>query len=121
MSCTPISSWLRTSNTPEYRVADHRVYFDIAQIGERLGVNPGAAWVGTWYTRNLRILNNLRAIAPNPDDRIILIVGAGHGYLIDQQARESGAFEVADTMAHLPQSPRDAWTDCSGSGSGAGK
>ncbi len=113
-ACTPVSSWLRKLNAPEGREQDHRAYFFIAQIGELTGPNPGAAWVGSWYTRNLRILNNLRAIAPEPDDRVVAIYGAGHGYLLDQQARESGDFEVADTMAYLPESPRDEWTQCPG-------
>jgi hypothetical protein len=112
MACTPISAWLRRVNTPEYRLANHRSYFYVGQIGEALGPNPGAAWVGTWYARNLRILNNLRAIAPRPNDRIVALYGAGHGYLLDQQARESGEFDVADALAHLPASVRDAWTRC---------
>lgn len=112
MACTPISTWVRKANTPEYRLANHRTYYYIARIGDAGGLNPGAAWVGTWYTRNLRILNNLLAIAPSPQDRIVAIYGSGHGYLLDQQARESDAFEVADTLPHLPTSPRDAWTRC---------
>lgn len=112
MACTPVSAWLRRFNSPEYRASDHRSYYRVAQVGSRMGANPGAAWVGTWYTRNLRILDNLRALAPNPNDRVVAVYGAGHGYLLDQQARESGDFEVADTLAHLPESPRDDWTHC---------
>jgi uncharacterized protein DUF5694 len=112
MACTPVSTWIRKVNTPEYRLANHRSYYHVARIGEALGPNPGAAWVGTWYARNLRILNNLLAIAPDPRDRVVAIYGAGHGYLLDQQARESDGFEVADTLAFLPASPGDAWTRC---------
>lgn len=112
MACTPVSAWLRKVNTPEYRLANHRTYFYVARIGDALGPNPGAAWVGTWYARNLRILNNLLALAPGPQERVVAIYGAGHGYLLDQQARESDAFEVADPLDFLPASPRDAWTRC---------
>ncbi|MGE0179289.1 MAG: DUF5694 domain-containing protein, partial [Sphingomonas sp.] len=76
--------------------------------------SPGAAWVGTWYSRNLRILNNLRALATRPGERIVAIYGAGHGYLLDQLARESGEFAVVDPLAHLPRSRRDSWTRCPG-------
>ena len=114
MACTPVSAWVRNVNTPAYRLANHRTYFYVARMGDAGGTNPGAAWVGTWYTRNLRILNNLVAIAPGPRDRIVAIYGAGHGYLLDQQARESNAFAIADTLAWLPRSPRDAWTRCPG-------
>jgi hypothetical protein len=112
MACTPISAWYRRFNTPDYRRNDQRAYYAIATFGNQAS-NPGAAWVGAWYARNLRILDNLRAVA-RPGDRIVVIYGAGHGFLIDQQARESGAFRVADTLAYLPASPQDSRTRCPG-------
>lgn len=114
MACTPVSAWMRAVNTPAYRLANHRTYFYVGQIGDLNGANPGAAWVGTWYARNLRILNNLRALATQPGERIVAIYGAGHGYLLDQLARESGEFAVADPLANLPRSRRDSWTRCPG-------
>lgn len=112
MHCTPIAEWLRSFNTPAYRRSDHRGYYDVAQVGELIGPNPGAAWVGQWYTRNLRILNNLRAIASDTNDRVVVIYGAGHGYLLDQQAQESQAFDVVNTLAHLPKSQTASPTAC---------
>lgn len=114
MACTPVSAWVRSVNTPRYRLANHRSYFYVAQMGDARADNPGAAWVGSWYTRNLRILNNLRALATGSRDRVIAIYGAGHGYLLDQLARESGEFAVADPFAYLPASRRDSWTRCPG-------
>ncbi|MDQ8755934.1 DUF5694 domain-containing protein [Sphingosinicella sp. LHD-64] len=112
MACTPVSAWVRAVNTSAYRLANHRTYYYVAQLGELNGANPGAAWVGTWYTRNLRILNNLRALASGPHERIVAIYGAGHGYLLEQQSRESEDFAVADALQWLPASPRDTWTRC---------
>lgn len=114
MACTPVSAWIRAVNTPAYRLANHRTYFFVGQMGDLNGASPGAAWVGTWYSRNLRILNNLRALATRPGERIVAIYGAGHGYLLDQLARESGEFAVVDPLAHLPRSRRDSWTRCPG-------
>ena len=112
MMCTPVSSWLRRANSPQARLEMQRPYYEIAQIGDR-ATNPGAAWVGAWYARNLRILTNLMAVAGRPEERVVAIYGAGHGFLLDQQARESGAFEVADTLDYLPASAFDALTSCS--------
>jgi hypothetical protein len=112
MTCTPISAWFRRVNTPAYRRSDQRFYYHIATFGDQ-AANPGAAWVGAWYARNLRILDNLRRIA-RLGDRVFVVYGAGHGFLLDQQARESGAFRVVDTLAYLPTSPRDSWTHCPG-------
>jgi hypothetical protein len=113
MSCTPVSAWLRRANTASRRRDSQRPYYEIARIGDG-AASPGAAWVGAWYARNLHILDNLRGIATSPADRVVAIYGAGHGFLLDQQARESGAFEVADPLAYLPRSPRDEWTRCRG-------
>jgi hypothetical protein len=114
MACTPISSWMRRLNTPQYRLSNHRSYFYVAQVGDAAGDNPGAAWVGTWYTRNLRILGNLRALMTRPGERVIALFGAGHGYLLDQLARESGEFTIADPLAWIPASPRDRLARCPG-------
>jgi hypothetical protein len=111
MTCTPVSSWLRRVNMPEARRESHRVYYEIARIGDN-ATNPGANWVGSWYARNLYILNNLTALASGPQHRVIAIYGSGHGFLLDQQAREAGVFEVVNTLEYLPSSPRDAWTKC---------
>jgi hypothetical protein len=112
MGCTPVSSWLRRVNTAGYRADSQRHYFTVAQLGDLRGDNPGAAWVGSWYTRNLRILNNIRAVATGPNERVVVIYGAGHGYLLDAQARESGEFALADPLTYLPASRRDTWTRC---------
>jgi hypothetical protein len=32
----------------------------------------------SWYNRNLRIFSNLQALTSSSNDRILLIVGAGH-------------------------------------------
>lgn len=66
--------------------------------GEEL---PGASWVGTWYARNLKIFSRLVQLAIQPDDRVLVIYGQGHAYLLQQFARESGAFQlvsVADVL-----------------------
>jgi hypothetical protein len=111
MACTPVSSWLRRLNRPAERREMQRPYYEIAGMGDN-GANPGAAWVGSWYARNLRILNNLSALAVRSQDRVLAIYGAGHGYLLDQQAREAGKFDVAEPLSFLPASSRDSWTRC---------
>lgn len=110
MTCTPISAWYRRFNAPWHRSADQRRYYDIAGLGDQ-AKNPGATWVGNWYARNLRILNNLRRFA-KLGERVFVVYGAGHGFLLDQQARESGAFRVVDTLAYLPTSRQDSRTNC---------
>jgi hypothetical protein len=39
---------------------------------------PGVDYVAAWYSRNLRIFANLQRLREAADDRILLIIGAGH-------------------------------------------
>lgn len=96
-----ISQWYRALNTPERRLASQRPYFTIASLGTDAG-NPGAAWVGGWYARNLRIFNNLREIAL-PGERVFVLYGSGHAYFLDAFLRESGVATPVDPRRFLPR------------------
>lgn len=97
---TSLLPWLRALNEPAALAAAHRPYFAIARIGDAR-LNPGAAWVGSWYGRNLRIFANLVALAERPDDRVLVVYGQGHAFLLREFAAQSGAFVVADPVAVL--------------------
>ena len=90
-----IGKWLLQLNRPETLAANHRNYFDWAAIGDAEH-QPGANWVGQWYARNLRIFTNLVRAAARPEDRMLVVYGQGHAYLLRQFATESGAFRVVD-------------------------
>lgn len=95
-----VAAFLLALNTPEERAASHRPYFDVARVGDE-EAQVGANWVGSWYARNLRIFNHLVDIAARSEDRVVVIYGFGHAYLLNQFAEESGAFrraEVADVI-----------------------
>lgn len=87
-------------NRPDRLASDNRLYFDIALLGGA-EENPGAAWVGGWHGRNLRIFANLVRIAAKPDDRVVAVFGAGHKFLLDQFADQSHAFKVGDARTAL--------------------
>jgi hypothetical protein len=90
-----IAGWLLRMNASQALLRDHRAYFDIAMLADS-DSQPGAAWVGTWYARNLRIFRNLTRLTSKPQDRILVIYGAGHAYLLRQFAAESNAFRLVD-------------------------
>ncbi len=90
-----LGQWLRQMNEPARLAAAHRVYFDIAGVGD--GENRiGATWVGSWYARNLKIYDRLVKLAPTGGQRVLIIYGQGHAYLLRQFAREHGHFELVD-------------------------
>ncbi len=86
-----ISGWLQRQNRPEARAHMHRAYFDYALLGDG-DEHPGANWLGHWYARNMRIFANLVRLADAPDDRVLVVYGSGHAYLLDRFVQESGAF-----------------------------
>lgn len=89
------------NNEPESNRADHREYLRSARIG--LGDQyPGANWVAhSWYARNLKIFVNLTRITESDDDRILLIIGAGHVYLVQQFLEESGDYIIETPLDYL--------------------
>lgn len=95
-----ITEWIAAMNSPAGRLAFHRVYFDVALVGDDEN-HPGANWVGHWYTRNLMIFNNIVRLAGSATDRILVIYGAGHAHLLRQFATESQAFDVVDLSDYL--------------------
>jgi hypothetical protein len=104
--CRPVADWLRALNTPAYRAADDQAYFRIATFGDARA-NPGAAWVGAWHARNLRIAAMLREVAGRPGERTVAIFGAGHAGLLRDDAAGMG-FAVGDVLAVLPPPARPA-------------
>jgi hypothetical protein len=105
-----VAGFLRHYNEPEFQAADNRLYYDFAMLGDAQD-NPGSNWVGYWHARNLKILDNLIRLDAKPSERILLVIGAGHGYLLNQFAADSHAFRVVRPDAYLaradaPRSPR---------------
>lgn len=93
MSNQTITEWLVRINQPDILQAMHNVYFDVALIGDG-DIQPGANWVGAWYGRNLRIFSNLVRIADKGSNRVLVIYGLGHAYLLNRFAIESRRFEL---------------------------
>ena len=98
----PIIDMYIQHNEPEGIRNDHQLYLrEIARIGSG-DQYPGANWVAhVWYARNLKIFVNLTRITESADDRILLIVGAGHVYLIQQFLEDSGDYIVESPLQYL--------------------
>ncbi|MDE0687385.1 MAG: DUF5694 domain-containing protein [Candidatus Poribacteria bacterium] len=97
----PIIDMYIRDNDLEGRRLDHQAYLRLARIG--LGEQyPGANWLAhIWYYRNLKIYVNLTRIAESTDDRILLIIGAGHVYLIQQFFEEAGDYIIESPLKYL--------------------
>ena len=99
--CHPMVDWIRGDNDEAGSATYAQPYFEIATFGDNHR-SPGAAWVGAWYARNLRIYANLLRIGGTPGDRTIAIFGAGHGPHLRSNAEQSGRFTLVDVLRYLP-------------------
>lgn len=89
---------LTQMNTPEAQ-APHAIYMTMAQMGSR--EDPvGAREMGNWWTRNMIIFAQIAQVS-EPGDRILVIYGQGHKYLLDQYFSQAGEFELVDPLGYL--------------------
>ena len=100
-----LGGYLHAVNSPAHLAEMNSVYFDYAMLGDDQKA-PGANWVGAWHMRNLRIFAKLVRVADKPNDRVLVIYGAGHGFLLNEFARQSNAFKVVSPEPLLATAAR---------------
>lgn len=77
----------------------HGWYLVMATVG-RDSVYKGAEEVANWYTRNLYIFANIARVA-QPGERVLVIMGHGHGTLLRQFIHESPDLELVSAEPYL--------------------
>jgi hypothetical protein len=56
----------------------------------------GADITGNWYTRNTRIFSNVKKISTEPEERILIIYGMSHAFILEEIFRASHEFVVTE-------------------------
>lgn len=91
---------LKYLNDPSRIAKEHSdLYLHLAQIGAG-DTYYGVDMLTEWYRRNLYILGNLQRIA-EPEDRILVLYGAGHCKILQDFVKEYNGFELVDTLDYL--------------------
>lgn len=94
----PVLDRLIESNSAE-QIAYHDLYLLTAQMGA--ADNPvGAEQMQIWWGRNLHIFANIARMS-EPGDRVLVIYGAGHKYLLDQFVDSAPNLELVDPLTYL--------------------
>lgn len=89
---------LITHNSPE-SLAMHDGYLILAQMGTP--ADPiGAREMRNWWGRNMIIYARIAQLAEK-DDRVLVIYGAGHKFLLDQYVSQTPDLELIDPLAYL--------------------
>ncbi len=91
MATASISKLLCWLNEPARLQASHQIYLLLSCIGAGKQY-VGVEWVKGWYERNLKIFVNLTRIVTSPQDRVLVIYGAGHIPLLAQFIHDSGLY-----------------------------
>jgi len=75
-------------------------YSDLLRIGAG-DEQPGAALKAAWEKRNSEICARLVQLA-QPGDRIVVLYGAGHAFLLRQCVEQMPGFELVEANSYLP-------------------
>lgn len=97
----PLADFLRLLNDPQ-RVNDGHGSYLVGTF--RIGADTsfeGADAATAWYNRNLRTFANIQRIPVTPNDRILLIIGAGHLPILQFVARASPEFRLVSVDSYL--------------------
>lgn len=78
----------------------HSTYLKIARVGAGKDF-AGAELTGDWYARNLKIYANLTRLAAAPNERILVIYGAGHLKTLQDFVEQSGEFDLERLSKYL--------------------
>ena len=95
-----IGGLLAHLNDPARLAADNGFYRTLLRIGGD-DEQPGAALLAAWQKRNLETCARLIQLA-RPGDRIVVLFGAGHAFLLRQCVTETPGFELVDPLPYLP-------------------
>lgn len=98
LSDLPIREQLLTHNDPDFQ-SQHNLYLTLARMGTV--ENPvGAYNMADWWGRNMIIFARIAQIS-QPGERVLVIYGSGHKYLLDQYFDQAKGFSVADPLTYL--------------------
>ena len=96
-----VSQGLRFLNEPRQIIADNAFYARMLEYGE--GNNqPGATLLSAWQARNNSICARLVQLA-TPQDRIIVVYGSGHAFLLRRCVQDMPGFKLVEANAYLPK------------------
>jgi hypothetical protein len=98
MATTPVGAILAEANSARMD-SMHGWYMVMATVG-RDTAYKGAEEVANWYTRNLYIFANIARVA-QPGERVLVIMGSGHGTLLRQFVDESPELDLVSAEPYL--------------------
>ncbi len=98
----PLRMTLLLMNDPGVVRLSHGVYLtDGFRVGDGTDYAGADAFPTRWYSRNLRIFSNILRLCGAPEDRVLVVVGAGHVPILRHAAECSPDVEFVEVSAFL--------------------
>lgn len=95
-----IAQMLAAFNEPAAIRLDHQNFYATALRYGRGAEQPGAELLGQWTLRNARSCARMVQLA-RPGDRIVVLFGAGHSYLLRQCVSEQPGWKLVEAVDYL--------------------
>jgi len=95
-----IADGLRYVNDPTRIAQNHAFYAGMAQFQDAME-QPGPQLLQAWEARNAAICEHLQRLVA-PRDRVVVVYGSGHAYLLRQCVRDQG-WELVEPADYLPK------------------
>jgi hypothetical protein len=96
-----IGAGLRYLNDPK-RIAEGNAFYATMLSYGAGNDQPGAALLTAWESRNNNICARLAQLA-KPDDRVVVIFGSGHSYLLRRCVQEMPGYKLVEANDYLPK------------------
>lgn len=78
----------------------HKPYLAMLRIGAGRDF-AGVGLVRDWYERNMKIYSSIARLAESPNERVLVIIGAGHAKLLQQFTNEAGEMQLEKLDRYL--------------------
>ena len=87
-------------NSPENNTKAHDLYIQMARVrnGDKF---VGADVLAGWYQRNFRIFSNFAPVIESPEDRVLVIFGAGHAPILRELIQSSPDLRLIEPNDYL--------------------
>jgi len=87
-------------NSPENNAKAHDLYIQMARVrnGDKF---VGADVLAGWYQRNFRIFSNFAPVIESPEDRVLVIFGAGHAPILRELIQSSPDLRLVEPNDYL--------------------
>ena len=97
-----VGQLLRWMNEPARIRHGNDWYSEMLHVGSGAD-QPGADLLAAWYKRNMHICAQMIQLA-NPGDRVVLIFGSGHAFLLRQCVSDMPGYRLVEPNNYLPGS-----------------